>query len=56
MLLMDYRQHLLLCQAAAHPAKTNYLFFVANGTGGHTFSDNYGNHLQAVNEYRKLSK
>ena len=43
-------------EAAAHPAKTNYLFFVANGTGGHTFSDNYGNHLQAVNEYRKLSK
>ena len=43
-------------EAAAHPAKTNYLFFVANGTGGHTFSDNYGNHQQAVNEYRRLIK
>ncbi|WP_141674105.1 endolytic transglycosylase MltG [Gilliamella sp. wkB112] len=43
-------------EAAAHPAKTNYLFFVANGTGGHTFSTNYSNHQQAVNEYRKNSK
>ncbi|WP_416380231.1 MULTISPECIES: endolytic transglycosylase MltG [unclassified Gilliamella] len=43
-------------EAAAHPAKTNYLFFVANGTGGHTFSSNYGNHQQAVNEYRKMTK
>ncbi|OCG24788.1 cell division protein YceG [Gilliamella sp. App2-1] len=43
-------------EAAAHPAKTNYLFFVANGTGGHTFSTTYSNHQQAVNEYRQLSK
>ncbi len=43
-------------EAAAHPAKTNYLFFVANGTGGHTFSTNYGNHQQAVNEYRRIVK
>lgn len=42
-------------EAAAHPAKTNYLFFVANGTGGHTFSSNYSNHQQAVNEYRRMN-
>ncbi|NUF27252.1 endolytic transglycosylase MltG [Gilliamella sp. ESL0254] len=42
-------------EAAAHPAKTNYLFFVANGTGGHTFSTTYSNHQQAVNVYRQLS-
>ena len=41
-------------EAAAHPAKTKYLFFVANGTGGHTFSSTYSNHQQAVNEYRRL--
>ncbi|OCG29099.1 hypothetical protein A9G45_13205 [Gilliamella sp. HK2] len=42
-------------EAAAHPAKTNYLFFVANGTGGHTFSSTYSNHQQAVNEYRRMT-
>jgi UPF0755 protein len=42
-------------EAAAHPAKTNYLFFVANGTGGHTFSSTYSNHQQAVNEYRRMN-
>ncbi|KDN10542.1 endolytic transglycosylase MltG [Gilliamella sp. Imp1-1] len=42
-------------EAAAHPAKTNYLFFVANGTGGHTFSRTYSNHQQAVNEYRRMN-
>ncbi|WP_294610969.1 endolytic transglycosylase MltG [uncultured Gilliamella sp.] len=40
-------------EAAAHPAKTNYLYFVATGFGGHTFSDTYAKHQQAVNEYRK---
>lgn len=43
-------------EAAAHPAKTNYLFFVANGTGGHTFSSNYNSHQQAVNQYRQLNR
>lgn len=42
-------------EAAAHPAKTNYLFFVANGMGGHTFSSTYSNHQQAVNEYRRMT-
>ncbi|MCO6545394.1 MAG: endolytic transglycosylase MltG [Gilliamella sp.] len=42
-------------EAAAHPAKTNYLFFVANGTGGHTFSNTYSNHQQAVNQYRRMN-
>lgn len=42
-------------EAAAHPAKTNYLYFVANGNGGHTFSNTYANHQQAVSVYRKLT-
>ncbi|OCG53719.1 cell division protein YceG [Gilliamella sp. Choc6-1] len=43
-------------EAAAHPAKTNYLFFVANGTGGHTFTSDYNSHKRAVTYYRKLIK
>lgn len=34
--------------AALSPAKTNYLFFVADGTGGHVFTETYNEHLQAV--------
>lgn len=43
-------------QAAAHPAKTDYLYFVADGTGGHTFSTNLQAHNQAVNHYRTVLK
>jgi UPF0755 protein len=42
-------------EAAAHPAKTNYLFFVANGSGGHTFTSTYNEHLRAVSVYRRLT-
>jgi len=40
--------------AALSPKKHNYLFFVANGTGGHTFSVSYKQHLRAAKKYRKL--
>ncbi len=33
--------------AALYPAETDYLFFVANGSGGHTFSTTYAEHLAA---------
>ncbi len=36
-------------QAALYPADTGYLFFVANGSGGHTFSETYAAHIQATN-------
>ena len=39
--------------AALFPAKHKYLFFVANGDGGHWFSTNYSGHLRNVRKYRK---
>jgi len=39
--------------AAANPESHNYLYFVADGTGGHSFSANYFQHLKFVKEYRK---
>ncbi len=40
--------------AAAHPAKTGYLYFVADGvTGGHRFAKSLGEHNANVALYRK---
>jgi UPF0755 protein len=41
-------------KAAAHPDETNYLYFVATGNGGHTFSKDLKGHNRAVSEYRKV--
>jgi UPF0755 protein len=41
-------------QAVLNPAKTNALYFVANGTGGHTFSDNLKDHNSAVSTWRRI--
>lgn len=41
-------------EAAAHPAKTNYLYFVADGRSGHRFSPNLRSHNKAVNAYLKV--
>jgi len=42
--------------AAIRPARHKYLFFVANGRGGHSFSRTYSEHQRAVKYYRKLKK
>ncbi len=34
--------------AALHPDNTNYLYFVANGDGGHSFSTNYDAHRRNI--------
>jgi len=39
--------------AALHPVKTDYLYYVATGTGGHNFSKSYAEHLKQVAAYRK---
>lgn len=41
-------------QAVTHPAATDALYFVANGTGGHTFSRTLQGHNQAVQTWRRL--
>jgi UPF0755 protein len=40
--------------AALFPERHGYLFFVANGQGGHWFSSKYPEHLRYVRKYRKL--
>ena len=42
--------------AAAHPAKTPYLYFVADGKGGHTFNTNLAGHNRSVQDYLKVLK
>ena len=40
--------------AALNPAQGNDLYFVADGTGGHVFSDNYADHLRNVARWRAI--
>ncbi len=40
--------------AAAHPLNTNYLYFVASGTGGHNFANSLAEHNQNVQNWRKI--
>ncbi len=40
-------------KAVLYPAKTNYLYFVSNGDGTHTFSETYQQHLAAKNNRQK---
>jgi UPF0755 protein len=43
-------------EAAANPARTRDLFFVADGTGGHSFSDSYDQHSKNVAKLRAMEK
>lgn len=38
-------------QAVAHPEKTDFYYFVADGSGGHKFTRNLNEHNKAVQEY-----
>jgi UPF0755 protein len=40
-------------RAALYPADTDYLFFVSNGDGSHTFSRTFGDHLNARAQKKK---
>ena len=41
-------------EAAANPARTKELYFVADGTGGHVFSENYTEHQKNVARLRGI--
>jgi UPF0755 protein len=43
-------------EAAANPARTKELFFVADGTGGHSFSESYDQHQRNVGKLRALEQ
>jgi UPF0755 protein len=43
-------------EAVLRPAKTNDLYFVADGSGGHAFSETYADHKEAVAEWRIVEK
>ena len=41
-------------EAAVDPDTTDYIFFVADGTGGHTFTTNLDDHNRAVAVWRRI--
>lgn len=43
-------------EAVANPSRTEDLFFVANGTGGHVFAKTYDEHNQNVKRWRQIEK
>ncbi len=43
-------------EAAIHPAKVPYLYFVARGDGGHQFSATYAQHVKAVDKYQRRGR
>jgi len=43
-------------EAAANPARTKELYFVADGSGGHIFAENYDQHQRNVARLRKIEQ
>jgi UPF0755 protein len=43
-------------EAAANPARTKDLYFVADGTGGHAFSESYDQHQKNVAKLRGIER
>jgi UPF0755 protein len=43
-------------EAAAKPARTKELYFVADGAGGHVFSENYDQHQKNVDRLRGIER
>lgn len=43
-------------RAVLNPPDTDYLFFVADGTGGHAFSETYAEHNRNVARWRRIER
>ncbi len=43
-------------EAVLHPAASEYLFFVASGTGGHNFAATYKEHVENIKKLREALK
>ena len=43
-------------KAVLNPAETSYLYFVADGTGGHVFATNLDDHNRNVRKWREINK
>jgi UPF0755 protein len=43
-------------EAAANPARTKEMFFVADGSGGHVFAENYDQHQKNVDRLRGIER
>jgi UPF0755 protein len=43
-------------EAAANPAETDYIFFVADGTGGHAFAETLQEHNRNVAKWREIER
>lgn len=39
--------------AAANPANTNHLYYVATGKGGHHFAEEYEQHLKNIKSFKE---
>ena len=46
--------HPIAIEAALNPEKTEYLFFVADGTGGHVFAETLAEHNKNVEKWRAI--
>ena len=43
-------------RAVLRPADTNYLYFVADGRGGHEFANSYDEHIRNHADWREIKK